>query len=329
MTLYTEGFSHFVTSMTAPVVSGGSKIAGRDSHPQERRHLFMAHVELGHANFYKFSDQSPTSISAPLEILMEIFVCHYKPNYDRKRYLDSLNLSMTYITDFDKEDLGNISLEKKNAEVDARLVFEKIAPTLLANISLSNRSSVEDFFDYNRIFQESQLKLANSDFKERFMSILCKPLSLAEVSIFEKHRECLRRIVASGKPYSLVIEDDAIFSNTSIDQISTLMGLDLGLNSFIDIAGGAGLSPINVFTHDFKSGIGLYKISPPFTRTICSYVVGIEFAETFINLNPPPCVAIDHFYTYLFQTTLPPVYWTMPTILGHGSELDRYQSSIR
>jgi hypothetical protein len=47
VTLYTEGFSHFVTSMTAPVASGGSKIAGQDSHPQERRHLFMAHVEVG------------------------------------------------------------------------------------------------------------------------------------------------------------------------------------------------------------------------------------------------------------------------------------------
>ena len=39
VTLYTEGFSHFVTSMTAPVASGGSKIAGWDSHPQERRRL--------------------------------------------------------------------------------------------------------------------------------------------------------------------------------------------------------------------------------------------------------------------------------------------------
>jgi len=33
MTLYTEGFSHFVASMTAPIASGWSKIAGWDSHP--------------------------------------------------------------------------------------------------------------------------------------------------------------------------------------------------------------------------------------------------------------------------------------------------------
>jgi hypothetical protein len=33
MTLYTRGFSRFVTSMTAPIASGWSNIAGWDSHP--------------------------------------------------------------------------------------------------------------------------------------------------------------------------------------------------------------------------------------------------------------------------------------------------------
>jgi hypothetical protein len=33
MTLYTRGFSHFVTSMTAPIASGWSNIAGWDLHP--------------------------------------------------------------------------------------------------------------------------------------------------------------------------------------------------------------------------------------------------------------------------------------------------------
>ena len=33
VTLYTRGFSHFVTSMTAPIASGWSTLAGWDSHP--------------------------------------------------------------------------------------------------------------------------------------------------------------------------------------------------------------------------------------------------------------------------------------------------------
>src|SRR5271167_5067177 len=35
VTCYTEGFSHFVTSMTAPVASGWSDLAGWGSHPLE------------------------------------------------------------------------------------------------------------------------------------------------------------------------------------------------------------------------------------------------------------------------------------------------------
>jgi len=35
MSYYIRGFSHFVTSMTAPIASGWSNIAGWDSHPLE------------------------------------------------------------------------------------------------------------------------------------------------------------------------------------------------------------------------------------------------------------------------------------------------------
>jgi len=35
MTHYIRGFSYFVTSITAPIASGWSEIAGWDSHPLE------------------------------------------------------------------------------------------------------------------------------------------------------------------------------------------------------------------------------------------------------------------------------------------------------
>jgi len=37
MTLYTGGFSRFVTSTTAPIATGWSDLAGRDSHPLKNR----------------------------------------------------------------------------------------------------------------------------------------------------------------------------------------------------------------------------------------------------------------------------------------------------
>ena len=47
MTSYTEGFSHFVTSMTSPVASGWSDLAGSDSHPLESAAL-PRHTRCGY-----------------------------------------------------------------------------------------------------------------------------------------------------------------------------------------------------------------------------------------------------------------------------------------
>ena len=41
-----EGFSHFVTSMTAPVLPAGA-FAGWDLHPLEKRRLITAHAKTG------------------------------------------------------------------------------------------------------------------------------------------------------------------------------------------------------------------------------------------------------------------------------------------
>ena len=44
-----EGFSHFVTSMTAPIASGGSEFAGWDLHPLESAALPRRTPKRGHS----------------------------------------------------------------------------------------------------------------------------------------------------------------------------------------------------------------------------------------------------------------------------------------
>src|SRR5437867_8513583 len=46
VTRLTEGFSHFVTSMTAPVLPAGA-VAGWGLHPLEKRRLITAHAKSG------------------------------------------------------------------------------------------------------------------------------------------------------------------------------------------------------------------------------------------------------------------------------------------
>jgi hypothetical protein len=59
----TEGFSHFVASMTAPVASGWSELAGWDSHPLEMRRLVTAHGVSGHS-MHRLEKRESWSVAA-------------------------------------------------------------------------------------------------------------------------------------------------------------------------------------------------------------------------------------------------------------------------
>ena len=48
-TPYIGGFSYFVTSITAPIASGRSDLAGWDFHPLEKRRLITAHARKRHS----------------------------------------------------------------------------------------------------------------------------------------------------------------------------------------------------------------------------------------------------------------------------------------
>ena len=61
VTLYIEGFSHFVTSMTAPITSGWSDFAGWGLHPLEQRHLFTAHTHKRQSALRKADSQFQNS----------------------------------------------------------------------------------------------------------------------------------------------------------------------------------------------------------------------------------------------------------------------------
>ena len=57
-TCYTEGFSHFVTSMTAPVKLPAGAFAGWDLHPPESVRLLTAHAHSGQSALVGRMDQS-------------------------------------------------------------------------------------------------------------------------------------------------------------------------------------------------------------------------------------------------------------------------------
>ncbi len=76
MTRYTEGFSNFVTSMTAPVLPAGA-MAGWGLHPLEKRRLTTAHTLSRHL-------VKPTSRK-----VISLSVCGAKRPHFRRRKLNT------------------------------------------------------------------------------------------------------------------------------------------------------------------------------------------------------------------------------------------------
>jgi hypothetical protein len=73
VTSYTEGFSHFVASMTAPVASGWSDLAGWGLHPLEsaalsrRTQSAAIHRGLGELVKKRLQSQSCDIYASPIE----------------------------------------------------------------------------------------------------------------------------------------------------------------------------------------------------------------------------------------------------------------------
>ena len=65
---YIEGFSYFVTSITAPIASGWSEIAGWDSHPLGKRRLCKAHANSHHSQVANEQQVHAHKRHSPLEL---------------------------------------------------------------------------------------------------------------------------------------------------------------------------------------------------------------------------------------------------------------------
>jgi len=68
--LYTEGFSHFVSSMTAPISSGWSNIAGWDLHPL--KNAAFARRTPNHTNLVDLTWRLPIQTLVPVFAIVEL-----------------------------------------------------------------------------------------------------------------------------------------------------------------------------------------------------------------------------------------------------------------
>ena len=257
---------------------------------------------------------------------MDVYVCHYTPNIDRRLYLQAQGIEARFITDYDRETLDVKQIESWNHYQEASNVFSRIAPTLLANIICLNQNTA----NFRGAFASASRFLDNGNDRERFLSGLVKPLTPSETSLFYKHLMAMKYIAESSRAYGVVIEDDCIFPHDAISSIKAILSKYGHLYDYIDLAGGAGLTPART-DQCFDAGCGrkLYTVIPPRTRTTCAFSISRRFAKLLVTHLTNPIAPIDHMLTYLAQEFAMDVAWCEPPPLVHGSEVGAYRSNLR
>jgi GR25 family glycosyltransferase involved in LPS biosynthesis len=151
-----------------------------------------------------------------------------------------------------------------------------------------------------------------------------------------KHREAWTRIAQGDSDLAVIAEDDIIISPRSLEYLIYLIdSLPTGAD-YIDIAGGGGdiTGPDGTTRYiPFKPRVGnkcvnkhFFEIFPPKTRTTCGAIVTRLFARRLIDLNPPICLGIDWMLNWAFVQLATKVYWVEPTVFGHGSQINIYNS---
>ena len=259
-----------------------------------------------------------------MSIVFDTFYLHYHKNIDRYQYLEKYingSLPGELVTCFDKgkfnpTDYYNYSYKENFIAINS------IAHILDYNMQLINKLKS----DTKHI---STINMNNpSNYKSYFIRQLTpKQISLTNLSLNLKHRYCWASILDSNAEFGLVLEDDIIFKDTSIDQLFTLLkNIDLKYFDYIDLGGGCMLKPDGLNFSQFND-TNIYYLKVPSTRTTCAYLISKDFASPLISNQPKIMFPIDFQLTYCFNIFQSKVGWIDPEIFIHGSEHGYYNSS--
>lgn len=152
-----------------------------------------------------------------------------------------------------------------------------------------------------------------------------RELSPSELSCYHNHLAAFERIVASGKDFALVVEDDIVLLERSVPILRRTLQSQPRQWDVVDIVGGVNMAP--------RGGMPavnamFYRVLPPRDRTSCGYLISRRFCIKVLEILREPVLPIDWAMSHAMARTQAVVYWSYPTAFVHGSKAGHYPETV-
>ena len=180
-----------------------------------------------------------------------------------------------------------------------------------------NNNNISDF-NLIEIYNKEDL---SKDNLEKFDN-----LKLSEISLFLKHISIYEKNLYN-KDYIVVLEDDFIFKDNPIINIEKIIN-EANNNGIWDLIFSGDCC--NLHYKNVENYKNLYKTN--LSRGTCMYILNINTTNKLLeifNFEKRISKPIDHWFNYILNKYNMISYWSEPTIVMQGSEMNIFPSSLR
>jgi GR25 family glycosyltransferase involved in LPS biosynthesis len=187
-------------------------------------------------------------------------------------------------------------------------------------ISVLKQLSNNNISDFNLIEIYNKEDLSKNNL-EKFDN-----LKLSEISLFLKHISIYEKNLYN-KDYIVVLEDDFIFKDNPIIYIEKIIN-EANNNGIWDLIFSGDCC--NLHYKNVENDKNLYKTNH--SRGTCMYIININTTNKLLeifNLEKRIINPIDHWFNYILYKYNLISYWSEPTIVMQGSEMNIFPSSLR
>lgn len=270
------------------------------------------------------------------------YTCFHRPNTDRQHIIDAHMLlfgsahkvvAVGAPEDSRLHELCRTRISNDQARYTQKLFDDSLA-VLIHNLLLAQQGLTSTSKQMTqiglRMMGENLVKSSQGE----FAWAKARPLKRAEISLSMKHKYALGHfLVYSQKPYCLILEDDALIRESSLEVLDSLCNsphtsVEDGTLLYADLSLGCNMR-ISELAERGDSVYGQFHAYTPLypsSRTTCAYLVNREMAVFFLSLFYDKYLApID--IELMFAMTQARILkinqkciWIEPEVFSHGSE---------